>query len=75
MFGDADYFGLPTSQRIVNPSEPGLRPVLRSLSHTPIKKMLSFDQLMKLGWRSLIPLALVNMLITGIVILWFTTAK
>ena len=34
-----------------------------------------YDQLMKLGWRSLIPLALVNMLITGIVILWFTTAK
>ncbi len=47
MFGDADYFGLPTSQRIVNPSEPGLRPVLRSLSHTPIVKMLSFDQLKK----------------------------
>ncbi len=34
-----------------------------------------YDQLMKLGWRSLIPLALVNMLITGVVILWFTTAK
>jgi NADH-quinone oxidoreductase subunit H len=30
-----------------------------------------YDQLMKLGWRSLIPLALVNMLITGVVILWF----
>jgi NADH-quinone oxidoreductase subunit H len=29
-----------------------------------------YDQLMKLGWRSLIPLALVNMLITGIVILY-----
>ena len=29
-----------------------------------------YDQLMKLGWRSLIPLALVNMLVTGIVILW-----
>lgn len=29
-----------------------------------------YDQLMKLGWRSLIPLALANMLITGIVILW-----
>lgn len=28
-----------------------------------------YDQLMNLGWRSLIPLALVNMLITGIVIL------
>ncbi len=30
-----------------------------------------YDQLMKLGWRSLIPLALANMLITGVVILWF----
>jgi len=29
-----------------------------------------YDQLMKLGWKSLIPLALVNMLITGVVILW-----
>ncbi len=29
-----------------------------------------YDQLMKLGWKSLIPLALVNMLITGGVILW-----
>lgn len=29
-----------------------------------------YDQLMKLGWNSLIPLALVNMVITGIVILW-----
>lgn len=29
-----------------------------------------YDQLMKLGWKSLIPLALVNMLITGIVILY-----
>ncbi len=31
-----------------------------------------YDQLMKLGWKSLIPLALVNMLITGGVILWLT---
>lgn len=29
-----------------------------------------YDQLMKLGWRSLIPLALVNMLITGVLMLW-----
>lgn len=29
-----------------------------------------YDQLMRLGWKSLIPLALVNMLITGVVILW-----
>ena len=29
-----------------------------------------YDQLMKLGWRSLIPLALVNMLVTGAVIVW-----
>lgn len=29
-----------------------------------------YDQLMKLGWKSLIPLALVNMLITGALILW-----
>jgi NADH-quinone oxidoreductase subunit H len=29
-----------------------------------------YDQLMKLGWKSLIPLALANMLITGGVILW-----
>jgi NADH-quinone oxidoreductase subunit H len=29
-----------------------------------------FDQLMKLGWRSLIPLALLNMIVTAAVILW-----
>jgi len=29
-----------------------------------------YDQLMRLGWKSLIPLALVNMLITGAAILW-----
>jgi NADH-quinone oxidoreductase subunit H len=29
-----------------------------------------YDQLMKLGWKSLIPLALFNMLVTGAVILW-----
>jgi NADH-quinone oxidoreductase subunit H len=27
-----------------------------------------FDQLMHLGWKSLIPMALINMLITGLVI-------
>jgi NADH-quinone oxidoreductase subunit H len=29
-----------------------------------------FDQLMKLGWRSLIPLALLNMILTAAIILW-----
>lgn len=31
-----------------------------------------YDQLMKLGWRSLIPLALFNMLVTGLVVLYLT---
>ncbi|MEY4738662.1 MAG: hypothetical protein RLZZ05_46, partial [Bacteroidota bacterium] len=29
-----------------------------------------YDQLMDLGWKKLIPLALANMLITALVILW-----
>ena len=29
-----------------------------------------FDQLMKLGWKSLIPLAILNMFITGVVMQW-----
>lgn len=29
-----------------------------------------YDQLMRLGWKNLIPLALINMLVTAVVILW-----
>ena len=32
-----------------------------------------YDQLMDLGWRKMIPLALANMLITGVVTLWLNS--
>ena len=34
-----------------------------------------YDQLMNLGWKKLIPLALINMVVTGGFILWYTGAK
>ncbi len=33
-----------------------------------------YDQLMNLGWKALIPLSIVNMVITGLVILWKNSA-
>lgn len=34
-----------------------------------------YDQLMDLGWKKMIPLALANMLITGAIVLWLETKK
>jgi NADH-quinone oxidoreductase subunit H len=33
-----------------------------------------YDQLMNMGWKVMMPLAILNMLVTGVVILWKTGA-